>query len=1255
MDLIPGSTGFLAGGGEVGARLRRIDFSRTPLGPPDRWPQSLKTVVRIMLDSRYAMWMLWGPAHTFFCNDAYLPTVGIKRDWVLGAPADEVWKEIWPEIGPRIRHVLDTGEATWDEGLQLFLERSGYSEETYHTFSYSPLYDDGGLITGMLCVVTEVTERVISDRRLAFLGRLGSALSGTESEEQISQALAGSVAGADADLPFAAAYLFCADGRSARRVAHSGFEQHPSLPEVLPIDDALWPLSMFAGEGRPVTASNIASAGARLPQGPWAIAPVQARLLPLRGQGQAAPTGFLLIGLNPYRPFDESYEHFLDLVGAQIAAGLAAMHALESERQRVQALAELDRAKTDFFANVSHEFRTPLTLMLGPLEDALSDASLPALSALRDSLALAQRNALRLLKLVNSLLDFSRLEARRAQANVENLDLPALTADLASVFRAAIERAGLRFVVDCPPVQQPVRVDREMWEKILLNLLSNAFKHTLNGEIRVALRIENGEAMLTVSDTGTGIAPEMVPHLFKRFYRIADARARTYEGTGIGLALVNELVKLHGGRVEVSSEPGKGSQFTVRIPASFTDTAVAAAPAPTSRTTTAESFVEEARRWLPRAAGDSPEATGVPSGILPVVMLADDNADMRDYLSHLLEPHYTVVAVRDGEEALAALHARRPDLLLTDVMMPRMDGFALLRQVRADPTLRDLPVIMLSARAGEEARVEGLEVGADDYLVKPFAARELLARVNTHITMSRLRRDTESALREADRRFRVALEASPLGFVLLGAVRSAEGAIIDFRYLDMNGAAAAALRRSRESLVGRRICEVFPRSWSDSDLLQRYTRVVEGAEPVQFEVLSVNPGVPSWFQVAAVRHEDGLAIWFSDINEREQLEQELRDIDRRKDEFLATLAHELRNPLAPIRHATAIASTARDLPASVRRSHEIIDRQVRHMSLLLDDLLDISRITNGKLQLRRRLVAVSEIIDAALEASRPAVDARGHELRVEVEEASLCIDADPVRMAQVLSNLLNNAAKYTPRGGHLRLVAGREGKDLMLRVIDDGAGIAREAIPGIFAMFSQGKPALDRAEEGLGIGLALVKGLVELHGGEVTVRSEGTGRGAEFSVRMPLAMAPVSSPARPPPIPAPDPANRGPRRVLVADDNRDAVEMLQLLLQLEGHDVRVAYDGDQALNVAAEFRPELALLDIGMPGRNGYQVARDLRSTESAAGMLLIALTGWGQGSDRARALEAGFDHHLTKPVNPEVLQQLLATLTRRPLTSQNP
>ena len=454
-------------------------------------------------------------------------------------------------------------------------------------------------------------------------------------------------------------------------------------------------------------------------------------------------------------------------------------------------MAELDRAKTAFFSNVSHEFRTPLTLMLGPLEAALADGRIPPEQ--RKHLELAQRNAERLRKLVNSLLDFSRIEAGRVQASYESTDLAALTRDLASTFRSAMEKAELEFVVDCAALDEPVFVDREMWEKIVLNLLSNAFKFTLKGGVTVRLARDGAHALLEVVDTGVGVPAHELPRLFQRFYRVEGAQGRTHEGSGIGLALVQELIKQHGGTIAASSELERGTTFAVRIPfgtAHLPGERIKARQGPSSTAIGAQAFVQEALRWLQNGPGDATTTLATLAATSTDekdrrfaatfgsrIVLADDNSDMRGYMRELLAPYYDVEALADGEQALAAARRERPDLILSDVMMPRLDGFGLLGAIRADEALGSVPVVLLSARAGEEARIEGLDAGADDYLIKPFSARELLARVGALLELTQMRRAAEEAFRLRTAQFETLLMEAPLGVYLIDA---------DFRIREAN-------------------------------------------------------------------------------------------------------------------------------------------------------------------------------------------------------------------------------------------------------------------------------------------------------------------------------------------------------------------------------------------------------------------------------------------------------------------------------------
>jgi signal transduction histidine kinase len=602
-----------AGGGEMGMLMRSLDWSQTPLGAVSQWPQSLKTSVRIMLTSRQAMFVWWGEELINLYNDAYKAIVGGKHPEALGKPASHVWREIWDQVGPRAESAMLNNEGTYDEALLLIMERNGYPEETYYTFSYSPVPNDQGGTGGIICANTDDTQRIISERQLALLRELAAKTADARTFDEACTMSAICLGTNPYDLPFAMVYLVDPDKQHVFLTGTCGIERdHPAVPETVDIDsDSVWPFAEVITTQKACLVSNLATSFGSLPTGAWQQPPHQAVAVPIAPSGKTGRAGILVAGLNPFRLFDDNYQRFIDLVAAQIAASIANAQAYEEERKRAEALAEIDRAKTVFFSNVSHEFRTPLTLMLGPLEDMLANPSGP-LPCDREQLEIVHRNSLRLLKLVNTLLDFSRLEAGRVQAAYEPTDLAILTTDLAAVFRSAIERAGMRLVVDCPPLPEKVYVDHQMWEKILLNLLSNAFKFTFEGEILVALRHCRDHVELEVRDTGTGIPAEEIPHLFERFHRVQGSRGRTYEGSGIGLSLVQELVRLHGGTIYVSSVVDQGSSFTVSIPTGYAhlpSECIKASSSSASTTISAASYVEEALRWLPEENGE----LGVPT------------------------------------------------------------------------------------------------------------------------------------------------------------------------------------------------------------------------------------------------------------------------------------------------------------------------------------------------------------------------------------------------------------------------------------------------------------------------------------------------------------------------------------------------------------------------------------------------------------------------------------------------------------------
>jgi PAS domain S-box-containing protein len=1257
-----------AGGGQMGARIRAFDWSKTQVGVVEHWPQSLRTAVRIILNSRYPMFVWWGPQYINFYNDAYIPMLGHRHPEALGRPAPEIWSEIWDVVGPQADLVLSKGEATWNEEFLLVMQRYGYPEETYFTFSYSPVADDEGKPCGVFCAVIEDTQRVLSERRMRTLRRLAADTAEARSAEEACKLSAQALARNPQDLPFTLLYLLDAEGRTGRLAGASGIsEGTPASPKEIEVAGPTganggWPLDEALMEGRSKLIEDFPERFGRLPGGPWSEPSSRAMVLPVANPGQERPAGFMVAGISPLRPLDDDYKGFLSLVARHVATAVSSARAYEEERKRAEALAELDRAKTAFFSNISHEFRTPLTLMLGPVEDLLADNAITLASEVRERLEMSHRNALRLLKLVNTLLDFSRLEAGRAQAVYEPVDLSRLTAELASVFRSAVERAGLRLVVDCRPLPEPIYVDKEMWEKVVLNLISNAFKFTFEGEIEVSLIWCGDHTKLMVRDTGTGIPSHELPEIFKRFHRIRGARSRTQEGSGIGLALVDELVRLHGGEINLESEVGQGTVFTVSIPAGsahLPPDRVGAARTMVSTAVGATPYIEEALRWLPHTDEGVKGRTGervneglaaVTSSPLPAfapspsrILLADDNADMREYVRRLLSQRWEVEAVPNGLAALAAARERAPDLVIADVMMPEMDGFELLREIRADERTREVPVILLSARAGEESRVEGLEAGASDYLAKPFSARELMARVKTHLEMARMRNESarrEQQLRHSERLYRAIGESINYGIWVCEA--SGKNIYASESFLKLVG---LTQEECSEFGWGKVLhpddLEATMAAWTQcvraGTFWEREHRFL-GVDGKWHHILA--RGVPISDDAGKILCWAGINL---DISALKQTEQALQEADRRKDEFLAMLAHELRNPLAPIRNAVQVMRMMDTPDRQLHWARDVIDRQVEDLTHLVDDLLDVSRITQGKVTLKKERVDLESVVTRAVETSRPLIDARNHRFTITLPPETVQLEGDLTRLGQVVSNLLNNAAKYTEEGGEIWLAAEREGDELVLRVKDTGIGIPAETLPHVFDLFSQADRSLDRSQGGLGIGLTLVRSLVEMHGGKVEALSDGPGRGSQFIVRLPSRPEDAQESRV---IASSDGAavKSASYRILVVDDNIDSAESLALLLRLYGHEVRMAHDGPESIEAARSFNPQIVLLDIGLPGMSGYEVAEKLRAERGANQLLLVALTGYGREEDRRRALESGFDHHIVKPIDPDVLHRLIGS-----------
>ncbi|MEG3987981.1 ATP-binding protein [Microcoleus sp. S28C3] len=1626
-----------AGNSEMAMLMRSHDWSLSALGAVETWPQSLKTAIRIILGSRYPMFVWWGQQMTKFYNDAYIPVLGKRHPQALGQPASRVWAEIWDTLGPQAEAVLNQGQSTWNQELLLVMERNGYTEETYFTFSYSPVANDDGPVGGVFCACSEDTQRVLSDRRLATLRELAAETVTAKTVEAACEISATVLTNNAYDIPFALFYLLDGESEIARlagttRLAAGTLASCEAI-ELTSAQKCQWQLKQVIETGESRIIENLEAQFGLLPGGAWSQSPHQAVVIPLARSGETF--GFLIAGVSPLRTFDDDYKGFFDLMAGQVTTAIANAQAYEQERKRAEALAELDRAKTAFFSNVSHEFRTPLTLMLAPLEDTIAnlDGTIPPQE--REQLQLVQRNGMRLLKLVNSLLDFSRIEAGRVQASYEPVDLATYTAELASTFRSLIERARMSLIVDCPTLPEAIYVDREMWEKIVLNLLSNAFKFTLAGTITVRLRWIDSRVELSVADTGIGIPSQELPHLFERFNRIKNSQGRSFEGSGIGLSLVQELVKLHGGAIDVSSTFGQGSCFTVTIPAgtahlppeqigvscTLASTALGAMP-----------YIEEAQRWLPEGDLRLEEWSMAPStyelvnqpaqskiqNLKSQIVLADDNADMRDYIRRLLSGSYIVQTVADGVAALTAIEKNPPDLVLTDVMMPGMDGFELLRSLRSNPATQDIPIILLSARAGEEARIEGLAAGADDYLIKPFSARELLARVEASLKLARLRQ--EATVRErtilgrvtdafmaldldfrityaneaAQRVSRTPLEAmlgktmwvafpgtignqfefqyrrslsqqiavdfeeyyapfdlwvdvrvypSPTGlslffrdinerkkieqererFLAVGSDLQVIAGINGYfhwvsptferilgwtsdqmtsrpwtefvhpddlgtsigetdslfsgnetftfenRYRHKDGSyrwflwnaqpypeeqviygaavditdrvrvenerkrAEAALRESEEQ--SRNILESIAEAFFALDENWRFTYVNQFAEklldripgdligknlweeypglignelePIYWSAMrdrvagsltAFYPDHDRWYEVRTYPAANGITVYFKNVTDRIQAEAVLRqtsaelerqlqkfnafkssvpdfiytfdlsgrfiDINkplldlwqksfaeaigkncfeldypvdlavklqnqiqeviqthqpikdempytsalgtrayeyifvpifdaegavemvagvtrditdrkqaeaerekllqqeqtareaaetanRIKDEFLAVLSHELRSPLNPILGWSKLLQQGKLGAAKTASALASIERNALLQSQLIDDLLDISRILSGKLRLNAMSVDLNMVISAALETVRLAAEAKSLQIQTTFSPGIGMVMGDSGRLQQVVWNLLSNAVKFTPQGGQISVRLTQTASYAQILVTDTGKGINPEFLPYVFEHFRQEDGAITRKFGGLGLGLAIARQIVELHGGKIWVESRGEGQGATFTVELPLLHTanPVEeivgrAEARSDDL---DLANL---HVLVVDDERDSLEFVAFVAEQAGAKVAALGSASEALQLLSTTPFDILLCDIGMPDMDGYMLVRQVRTLppEEGGQIPAIALTAYAGDFNQQQALAAGFQRHVAKPVEPNELVEAIVTLLRK-------
>jgi signal transduction histidine kinase len=1001
--------------------------------------------------------------------------------------------------------------------------------------------------------------------------------------------------------------------------------------------------------------------GQALPTGGWDRPCNRAAIFALPDNGQGREWR-LVVGLNPCRLYDQSYQGFLELIVGQIAVAIANADAYEQERRRSDALAELDRAKTVFFSNVSHEFRTPLTLMLGPLHDLLFSGE-PLAPAVRGAAEAAHRNGLRLLRMVNSLLDFSRMEAGRVRASYAPVDLGALSADIASNFRSAIEGGGLRLRIDLEPLPQPAYVDREMWEKILLNLLSNAFKFTLDGEIALTLgpSHDGRSAIVRVSDTGVGIPADELPRLFERFHRIEGQKGRSIEGSGIGLALVSDLVKLHGGDVAVESEPGRGATFSITLPlghAHLPEGHVRIEAPHIAASSLAHEYLAEVSRWTSgetAAAADLQLAasfdSSVPQSERGRIVVADDNADMRDYVSRLLGVSCDVRAVADGAAALEAVRNETPDLIITDVMMPRLDGFGLLRAIRDEEETRELPVILLSARAGEEARIEGLGAGADDYLVKPFSANELVARVDANLKLARIRRAARTALERRTEQFETLLNQAPLGVYLVDS---------SLRFRAINPIAA---RLFAGDVVGREFAEVMRALWphaTSDEVVGHFRRTLETGVPyhVSEEALE-RPGMEpneyyEWLisRIPLPEGDYGVVCYFQDIsrevNARNAIarsEERLRELNGQLEERVAREMVERSKVEDALRQAQkmeaigqltgGVAHDFNNLLTLIIGGLDIIQRgrqgdearMDRGVAMAVQGARRAAGLTGRLLAFARRQSLEPKPLDLNV-LVRDMTELLHRTLGEQIElEGVLAprlwtIEADQNQLESAILNLAVNARDAMPDGGKLTIETSNAALDktyvdpvsevvpgqyAVVAISDTGVGMAPDVKSRVFEPFFTTK----EPGQGTGLGLSMVYGFVKQSRGHVTVYSEA-GQGTTVKLYFPRFYGDGES--KPVKSEKAAPAGASDEAILVLEDNDDVRAYSVMILTELGYRVLQAAEGDHALEILrGDERVDLLFSDVVLPGKSGKVIAEQALALRP--GLKVLFTTGYSRNA----------------------------------------
>ena len=1168
---------FLRGDSEMAGRMRAFDWSGSPVGPIESWSPALRTMLSILLASRFPMLLWWGPRYISFYNDAYRPILGVKHPaQALGLPVSECWSEIWPVLKPLIDTPFQGGPATWMDDIELEINRHGFLEETHFTIAYSPVPDEcaPGDIGGVLATVHEITEKIIAERRMVILRDVAASLIESKSAEQACRDAANALAAHGKDVPFALLYLLEADQQHARLVGAAGVAEGSLVsPRIIDIgqetnDLSGWPVRTTVRTKTSQTVEDLKERfGDQLASGPWSDCPHSAVIMPLGTHGGQPITGFLILAASPRLKLDENYRNFIELVARQISNGIATAHAYSEVQQRAGVLAEQALETQD-------ARRAALNLM----EDAIQSE-----------------------RIAESLNVQVRESEVRYRSLFNSMDEGYCTIEM------IFDEQG-------KPVDYVYKEINPSFEKLT----------GMHGAL------------------GKRIS-EFVPNL----------EAHWYEAYG--------KVALTGEPIRVSDEV-KGMNRWFDIYAFRVGENESREVAVLFRNITEAKQAERHTEMLSRLSLDLASATEE----------ADIVAIAVEAVGRHLNGHrcYFVECLADENRLLVSHNWVRDKAASIEGELSLFDfgGLEWWREFASG----DLIIEDVSTNPLTQANSANYQaVGVPSYAVQPFRRAadwtvclvvtedtprkwtaydlRILADVVARVWPMVERARADRALRDSAAQLRLALDSAELGTWTVDPVSNTVStdarcrAILGIEAKDFFFKQAFGLAHAddRGSVLGKVEAAIRP---DDPVPYDAEYRVVHADGSVHWVLAKGRANFAHEPEGRRLLSFDGTV---ADITERKRAEgalresaQALADLDRRKDEFLAMLSHELRNPLAPISNAVQLLRLQKNEDPLQQQARTIIERQVGQLNHLVDDLLEVSRITTGRVQLRRERVAIGGIVERALETCHPVLQQHRHELTVSVPPEPIWLHADAARLEQVVVNLLTNAVKYTDEGGHIWLTVEQAGDSAVLRLRDTGLGISPELLPHIFDLFTQAERSLDRSLGGLGIGLCLVQRLVDLHGGTVQVVSV-LGQGSEFVVSLPVmvnALSPILSAA----IVSVPPPDHG-CRVLVVDDNVDAAQSLAMLLKMVGHEVHMAHDGPSALEAAIAVRPDVMLLDIGLPGLTGHEVARRIREHSTLKTITLVAMTGYGQDADRKASQEAGFDHHLVKPADFAEVQKILA------------